>query len=524
MATEREREPDGGRGRLLRRALAAAGAVCLAGAVLFFFRPPSSLVPGFPASAGAGAFVVHVLAFAGAYLLVWGAAGAWVRRAARRAAEALGRPSERRFVAVLFLLALAFRMFFALGFSGRDLGGGDAACYHSRAVWLLEGKGYVRPGPVVDGRQTFVPSAYWPVGYPVFLVGLYSLTGVDPRVGIAANAVLSAAAVVVLYWIGRAMFGVGVARLAALALCAYVRQMPASLLSATLFTLLMLLAVLVAVRAPLRWYWAGAAGLAGMAATFVRSNGALLVGVLFFVWWGRSRSVRRAAWLAAMMAAVAAVGPCLWAARNARELGVAAPLSLNGGDMLLLGANDRATGVVPYDAFVSEGPYAKVRRLRVDEFDEAGSYRLAKTLAVAWIRAHPFRWLGLGVVKVGWMTVGTSGWHHRLRWLGRTPVPRWLDVAYRLFERVSYWLVLVGLAVYAKRAVAGAGEIIGRRDFVPLLPLLLFGYFAAQCFVFAALPRYRLPVEPLMLLAAVAALCGWRRPGGAAAGQFEPLE
>ena len=65
----------------------------------------------------------------------------------------------------------------------------DQLWYFQRAVGLLDGEGYS-----VGGR----PTAFWPVGYPAFLAGLFAVTGPSLEAAKAANLALSAVALVFL--------------------------------------------------------------------------------------------------------------------------------------------------------------------------------------------------------------------------------------------------------------------------------------------------------------------------------------
>ncbi|MEW6772090.1 MAG: hypothetical protein AB1330_11985, partial [Bacillota bacterium] len=62
----------------------------------------------------------------------------------------------------------------------------DFAWYHERAVGLIQGEGYS-----VDGR----PTAYWPIGYPLFLAVVYKVFGPHFYVAKAFNIMMSSATV-----------------------------------------------------------------------------------------------------------------------------------------------------------------------------------------------------------------------------------------------------------------------------------------------------------------------------------------
>jgi hypothetical protein len=85
----------------------------------------------------------------------------------------------------------------------------DQLWYFERAMGMLNGEGYA-----VQGQ----PTAFWPVGYPAFLAGLFAVFGPDVEVAKAANLVLSAVSMAFVYRISRRATGSEAAAKAALVL------------------------------------------------------------------------------------------------------------------------------------------------------------------------------------------------------------------------------------------------------------------------------------------------------------------
>jgi putative flippase GtrA/4-amino-4-deoxy-L-arabinose transferase-like glycosyltransferase len=503
-----------------RRLAAFGGFVLLVGALILVFCPLSELVPIIRRlrAPGADLFAVTILAFTGMTLLVVGVAGRALGVRLGHLVDWLERRCERPFVLGLLSVGLLLRLCFA-ALLPSPLQSVDATCYHDRAVLLAEGEGYVRRAQRKDGQEILVPTAYWPVGYPAFLAGLYAVVGPSWRAGILVNALLSTVSLALLYCFGKATFGLRAARLAAVGLTVYLPQFPHALMSEALFEVLLLLALLIAVRVPPRWYAALLAGIVLAAATFTKSGGLLFFSVLFVVWWARSGRLGRPAALTLLTAVVVAAGPALWAARNARAIGTWVPFSTNGGQTLIIGANDGANGK-------EQCPHCptwyKVNDIRVKQLDEVRADRYAKAEAWKWIRKHPIRWVALGFVKVGWMTV-LNVYTSELHWLGlrHRHLPACTEVL-KGVRRVLYWLVLAGFLVYCVRLLRHPAVLVSRRQFLPMVPLLAFAYMAAQSFVFYGNPRFRTPIESLMLLAAAAIVSGWRPI--VAVGKDNPLD
>ena len=106
----------------------------------------------------------------------------------------LKTPSQdsTRFFLMAAALFLAPRIGWMLAVDAAPMS--DQLWYFERAVGLLNGGGYA-----VQGQ----PTAFWPVGYPAFLAGLFAIFGPDIEVAKAANLVLSAVAMAFVYRIAR---------------------------------------------------------------------------------------------------------------------------------------------------------------------------------------------------------------------------------------------------------------------------------------------------------------------------------
>lgn len=228
------------------------------------------------------------------------------------------------------LLALALVLRVWLVASATWLPMSDARDYHQLARSLASGEGYVQ---TYEGERpeyrglTF--RAFRMPGYPALLAGLYRTFGWDPRVGYAANVVFELATQVLLLALGRQLLSPA-ASLAAQALFATHVTWTASLMTESLFTFLFAALALMVVRATVVASVAGAAGfgllLAG--ALFVRPIAVAVLPVALARAL-RARPARRAALLALLLVAPAALGVAAWATRNYRQLGTTVPLTTN---------------------------------------------------------------------------------------------------------------------------------------------------------------------------------------------------
>ncbi len=213
----------------------------------------------------------------------------------------------------------------------------DQLWYFERAVGLLNGEGYA-----VQGQ----PTAFWPVGYPAFLAGLFAVFGPDIEVAKAANLVLSAMAMAFVYRISRRATGSEAAARAALVLAVLYPTLifyTELLYSELLFMALLLAGIdllLGAAETRRRWVAVAAAGVCFGLASLVKTQGLLLPGLLM----GGALVLRRIGFRQAVLTGLVAYAACLaviapWTMRNWTVLGQPVLISTNGGFNLYMGNN-----------------------------------------------------------------------------------------------------------------------------------------------------------------------------------------
>ena len=381
---------------------------------------------------------------------------------------------------------------------------GDAAAFDQHAVSIAQEGRY----PPSDFPAGGGPAAFRPPAYPHLLAAAYAVTGTADdearhTVGRALGALLGVAAVALVGAIAAMLWGRLVAA-CAMALAAVYPTLVAvsvALLSEALFIALVLGAVacvLVQRRSPAATRWAVAAGAMAGAAALTRTNGAVVIPALAAGLWalpGRPRLLAAGALVGAFAAVCAP-----WVIRNASVFGEPT-LTTQSGFTLAGTYNDEAradaSNPASWRASVAP-PYEEVLERR--DRDEAETDRELRSRALEYMRDHPGY-----VAKVGaWNTLRMAELTGRAReHLGarETGVGRGFSDA----GRFAFWLVAAAAAVgvvalhAARRAPA----------FVWAVPLLLY---ASIVFVNSS-ARYRVPVDPFLLLLAAPALA-------AAAGRF----
>ncbi|NJO06222.1 MAG: hypothetical protein HC876_12265 [Chloroflexaceae bacterium] len=363
----------------------------------------------------------------------------------------------------------------------------DEVDYHSLGKQLASGGGY--------GVQLFPP------GWPMLLGLIYRATGAYALHGMWFNLLVSLLTIVLVGHIALRYTDPLTARCTAW----LVALMPSYILTTGMLVYevwlqcLLVLALVLALHE--RWTWLDGLLLACITAlvALMRPFWLALPVLLWLVVRPPSRQ-SIAVLLLAQLGALLLVAP--WVAHISMLRGEFVPIGLNGNINFWIGNNRNATGTFmepPYGYWLT---YSDIARDR----------------ALAYLQEHPFHMVRLVPLKLWHMlaTEAFSGLYGFLLFETHMPIPlvvRWLVDA---LLNGSYWLIC-GLAC------VGIGVLVRRRQWIVLAPLLLFTYNLACHILFFGLPRFRWPVQFVLLLYAAAGLT-WliqsysahrsRQPGG----------
>jgi 4-amino-4-deoxy-L-arabinose transferase-like glycosyltransferase len=368
----------------------------------------------------------------------------------------------------------------------------DWLWYYQSAVSIASGHGYS-----VNG----VPTAFWPVGYPGFLAGVFYFVGPHLFAGKIANIVECLGTILLTYSFIKTVFhSETAARIAVLVLSFQPNNIAyTSLLTADMFlTFLLMLSAVLFVSARGRWEFFILSGLAWGLATLTKPQAILVPAIFLFAFRSEKRSLLKLGTVLYLMV-LAVIAP--WMARNYLVFGVPV-LSTNGGITLLFGNNPYATGRSVAIGGENEtlsllGDLDPLEPGHVRDLSQLSDGRevarddRARHVAIDYVRHHPARVVALWPRKLGalyrsdvegfYYTLGLRndlGPKMRVVYLG-------LRIIGELYYLVMIMLLLISLPVVLRRGKAACA-----------IGLLVCSYFTLLYLVFIGDPRYHLALIP----------------------------
>lgn len=352
---------------------------------------------------------------------------------------------DRLFSLVVCLLGLLPRLFVAVAWAREPVW--DGHYYHFGAQRIAAGLGYSED-VIIRGLPVWKPWCHYPVGYSALLGGVYEIFGSGLVVAPIVNALIGAAAVLLVHRVARRHLSTNRARIAAViaALHPGLIAYSAVVMTEPLAALLLLGAAWAVAHFGPRWLSVVVAGGVLGLATLVRPSALLAAPLLALAlpgpWW---KAAGRA--LVATGIALFVVSP--WSLRNCRVMDGCALVSTNGGWNLAIGA--------VYDSGRFETLTAKQGCPVVT--GQVQQDRCWAAVGRAAIRRDPLRWLGLAPKKLG------HTWDHEsfaIEYLREADPARWPEerrVAARQLSTTYHRLLLVLAAL----AVVSAPRFASRR-------------------------------------------------------------
>ena len=379
----------------------------------------------------------------------------------------------------------------------------DAWWYVARGMELAAGEGYH------DGAS---PTAFWPIGYPLFLAAVFFLFGPHVVAAQLVNLLLSCGVLFLTYRLARRIFHDEVAaRLAVLLLTVYPNQIAytGALLSEMLATFVLLLAcdVFIARPGPGR---ALVAGLLLGCGALIKAQLLFLPGILLALYgwrcWRSWRELGRIAVLAAIFALGMAAIVLPLTARNYLVFDRLVLISTNGGVTFLDGNNPEARGDhTPNNSLIAGAAFSVA--------DQVAADKRAYAIAVDWIKNNPDRFLALMPLKVWrlWAPDGDGEW-----WFQRGYAGYGVHVAVfraiRIINQIYYAGLLAGAAV---AIVLLAREGFRDRHWVAL-GLWVAVYLTLISMAYSGQSRFHIPAMPFLIIYDGWLLSRWMATGGPA--------
>jgi 4-amino-4-deoxy-L-arabinose transferase-like glycosyltransferase len=378
-------------------------------------------------------------------------------------------PTDRmkvKFAITIFIVAAAVRIFYLASISQPPLEN-DAKEYDRLGVMLAEGKGYV--------TESGKPTAYRPPVYPLFLAAIYHTAGHDLRWVRLVQALIGAGICVLVYSTAIELFDESIAKLSAVSASLYPPLIVdiSPILSETLFSFLMLLAVrLIISRNQLHHPL-----LSGMVFGLALLTRPILVFFMpfLFLWLVRRDRAEKFKDLAVVIVGIAIIlAP--WTARNFYKLNAFVPLSNVGGVTLY------NSYVIPQEGF----GYNSLEGLDIAYFnllDETAQSKFLVKKTIARIAQNPSDAMQLAAVKILLFFYPFDGYWYPVSFGSR----------YNLFWGIVFSFAIIGIACVRES-----------NDINIKLVYFLLGSFLLGIVTFYGSPRFRIPIEPLLICFAAA--------------------
>lgn len=400
--------------------------------------------------------------------------------------------ASRYFVPCCFVFYIALRLAILLIHPVEQ--SSDFLWYMNAARSIAEGRGYSEHG---------ILTAFWPVGWPGVLGGLFWVFGPHALVGQLANIAFAAGVFFLVLRLGPVLTNDPlVGRIAVALLTAYPNQIAyvPALSTEIFYEFLLLLGVALLMRRRVAW-WFGAGVVFGIA-SLTKAQTPPIPACLLVGWWLVSSPKPKLGIAMARLAVVYAamiltVGP--WTARNYAVFDAFVPVSTNGGAGLINGNNPSATGGDaeddPLPAALSHDP---ARQIATDQ--------LARKEALDWIKTHKLRFAELIPLKAIhlWLLDGEGEWFFQRGYPGyQAHVLAFRAV--RVINQLYYWMLL---------ALAAASLLVVPIRRTHVSPWLASGwvlvlYATAISIVFSGQTRYHFSLMPWVVIYAACTIAYW---------------
>lgn len=419
-------------------------------------------------------------------------------------------PMLNKKVLVLLAIALGLRLSYILMQPANpDLSGGDGAGYEALAWNVASGRGFeIFPG---------IPSILRGPGYPAFLAAIYLLFGHQLRAAFLIQAVVDTLSCWLAYDLARRVFNQHVARivLAGVAIYPFFISELVTLYQEPVFMFLLLLTTWMLVRYQERHSlkYVAIAGLINGLNALVRPTNLLVAPAYAMLIFTNRGSTKHKLKVGATFVAITALVILPWTLRNYMQVGRCVPVSAFGGVTLWVGSQPYTQGRWPWYAGQLDTPAGRAFAWAyedacgvswtsaVDGKALADLDACLAKVAIKNILQHPTTYLTLLTVHVAdmWLLPHIGGCGACCTIFCPNALVKGPPLVHLLpLFRLGMYLMQLAFVCLA---VLG---LVAQRHNMRLLPIWAILLGTGTLYLFTKTePRYRLPLEPFMIVFAV---------------------
>lgn len=387
------------------------------------------------------------------------------------------------FLAIVVWLALLTRLLFLSKVHPVPVS--DFHWYYTQGMAIANGQGY---------RYNGQPTAYFPIGYPLFLAGIFKLFGESWWPAVLANVVLNSATAGLVYLIAEYLWTPAVALISGIAMALYVPHIEwtSVICSEIIFSFLFLLTGYLWLRSDKRSWWLLVVSGIVLGITSIVRPVTLLFPVAYLIYalyrrFGFWASVRRFAVIVVIM--LVTISPVT--IRNYEAFHQVVLVSANGGVNLWQGNNPNANGTYFWPENPQLNPFLNYKTQAVAENP------VAKHLAESYILHHPLHTIRMGFVKWHYFFKGVANVQFYTTRLSVPPVSAGFAA---MIAKLSFWSYVLSYLLGALGFLFTLRDVIeGRNARIGILWLAIF-YYLGLFFIFPAWSRMRAPMSPWVMV------------------------
>lgn len=401
----------------------------------------------------------------------------WGREALKKVLDKLITMKESNFLLLFLGLSFLFRVFWIIFIPTQlyaDWKWYDDAAYHLSQVWRYEENG--------------LPTAYWPIGYPLFLAMIYKLFGHSYKAVEIINVILSLGICTITYLIAKRLLKLVFSRLTLIILGLFPSQIFFTnvLASEIVFTVLLLLVVYFCfkLKSQTSIYFPMIIGILLGLLTLVRAS-ALLLPIVIVIFYFKSRDrIGLGLRNAVLTIAFAFLSLLPWMLRNKQVLG-SFTVATSGGINLYIGNSTISSGSWIWQ---KENPFKDLSAPNEVEND-----RLGYKIATSFILHDPWGFILRGIKKE--IFLFATDFSALAKELDLAAQSKRIDkfVIFNILGQVYYYLVLI--------LSAGGVLLLWKDGGKRISEFFLWGgiliYWMGIHFIFFGIDRFHFPLIPI---------------------------